>query len=59
VFKKYVKNNAKNEVVEVKDKNHLFQTTTTGDIREYGKLQESFSVDVLLIMKDWLNKVYQ
>ncbi len=58
-FKKYLANNPKNEVVEVKDKNHLFQTTTTGEISEYGKLEETFSPEVLILMRDWLNKVYQ
>jgi pimeloyl-ACP methyl ester carboxylesterase len=57
-FKKYMKNNASNEVVEVPNKNHLFQTSTTGSIGEYGMLEETFSPDVLTIMLNWLNKVY-
>jgi pimeloyl-ACP methyl ester carboxylesterase len=58
IFKKYLKNNPLNEVKEVENKNHLFQTTTKGDISEYGKLEETFAPEVLEMMKAWLNKVF-
>jgi pimeloyl-ACP methyl ester carboxylesterase len=58
VFKKYAGNNPLNEIVELPNKNHLFQTTTKGDISEYGKLEESFSPDALQIMVNWLNKIF-
>lgn len=58
IFKKYLANNSKNEVKELENKNHLFQTTTTGDISEYGKLEETISPDVLKIMIDWLNRIF-
>ncbi len=58
VFKKYLGNNLKNEIKELENKNHLFQTSTTGDITEYGKLEETFSPDALVIIRDWLKKVF-
>lgn len=58
VFRKYLGNNSLNEVKEIENKNHLFQTTTKGDIGEYGKLEETFSPDVLKVMVEWLNKIY-
>jgi pimeloyl-ACP methyl ester carboxylesterase len=58
IFRKYKANNPLNETVELPNKNHLFQTTTKGDISEYGKLEESFSPDALQIMLNWLNKVF-
>jgi hypothetical protein len=51
-------NNPHNEAMEVVNKNHLFQSTTKGDIAEYGKIEETFSPEVLKIMLDWLNKVF-
>ncbi len=38
----------------VPNKNHLFQTTTTGKVEEYGELEETFSVEVLEIIKNWI-----
>lgn len=58
VFRKYQINHVKNEVVELENKNHLFQSTTKGDIAEYGKLEETFSPDALKLMLDWLNKIF-
>lgn len=58
VFRKYISNNSLNEVIELENKNHLFQTTTKGDIGEYGKLEETFSPDALSIILEWLNKVF-
>ncbi len=58
VFRKFIGNNANNEVIELSNKNHLFQSTTKGDIAEYGKLEETFSPDALKLMIDWLNKVF-
>jgi len=58
IFRKYLKNNPKNEVVELENKNHMFQTTTNGAMSEYGRLTETFSPDALEVIKNWLNKVY-
>ena len=35
--------------------NHLFQTCTTGAPTEYGKIEETFSPDVLKTMGDWIH----
>lgn len=36
------------------DLNHLFQTCETGSMNEYGELEETWSVDVLNLMTDWI-----
>ena len=36
--------------------NHLFQKTATGSPSEYGKIEETFSVDVLNAMSEWILK---
>lgn len=46
--------NNKVEIHEMPDMNHLFQTTTTGNISEYGDLEETFNPQVMRIMKDWI-----
>lgn len=45
------------EIHLVPNKNHLFQTTTTGKIEEYGELEETFSPEVLEIIKNWILKL--
>ena len=37
--------------------NHLFQTSTTGAISEYGKIEETISPLALQTMLDWIKKV--
>ena len=37
--------------------NHLFQTSKTGAISEYGQIEETISPTALEPMLDWLNKV--
>lgn len=34
--------------------NHLFQTSKTGSVSEYGQIEETFSVDALKIISDWI-----
>jgi len=46
-------------VMELKDLNHLFQTSKTGSFSEYGKNEETFSPKVLNIISDWINKRFQ
>jgi len=43
-------------ITEVKDVNHLFQHCATGLPTEYGKIEETFSEEVLNTMGDWLSK---
>jgi pimeloyl-ACP methyl ester carboxylesterase len=38
------------------DLNHLFQTCETGSVDEYAKLEETFSLEVLEIIRDWIKK---
>lgn len=38
--------------------NHLFQNSTTGNINEYEKIEETFSVEALNLMSDWIDKYY-
>lgn len=44
------------KIVEMPNMNHLFQTTTTGRIAEYGQLEETFSLKVMELMKNWILK---
>ena len=44
-------------IKELPKMNHLFQTTETGKISEYGELEETFSPIALEIMSDWIMKV--
>ena len=37
--------------------NHLFQTSKTGAISEYGQIEETFSPLALETMLNWLKKV--
>lgn len=37
--------------------NHLFQTSKTGAVSEYGQIEETFSPTALETMLNWLNKV--
>jgi hypothetical protein len=38
--------------------NHLFQNSTTGNINEYEKIEETFSVEALDLMSNWIDKYY-
>jgi alpha/beta superfamily hydrolase len=43
-------------IKELAGMNHLFQTSETGAIDEYGKIEETFSPIALNIVSDWINK---
>lgn len=45
------------EVVELKGLNHLFQTSETGKISEYGQIEETISPLALQTMLAWIKKV--
>jgi fermentation-respiration switch protein FrsA (DUF1100 family) len=45
------------KIVELPGLNHLFQTSNTGKISEYAKIEETFSPKALEIMGDWIKKV--
>ncbi len=38
------------------DLNHLFQHCETGSLTEYAKIEETFSLEVMEIMRDWIKK---
>ena len=44
-------------IVPLANLNHLFQTSETGSPSEYGKIEETFSEDVLKMMVKWLNEL--
>lgn len=37
------------------DLNHLFQTSTTGELKEYGTIKETFSPAALKLISDWIS----
>jgi uncharacterized protein len=41
-------------VVELPGLNHLFQTSATGALAEYGKIEETFAPAALTAMSDWI-----
>lgn len=45
------------KVIELKGLNHLFQTSETGRISEYGQLEETISPLALQTMLDWIKKI--
>ncbi len=49
-------NNTDVTINEVKDLNHLFQTSETGSFTEYASNEETLSPIVLEIISDWINE---
>ena len=49
--------NNKFEVKMLPGLNHLFQTSTTGAISEYGKIEETISPTALQTMLDWIKGI--
>lgn len=49
-----LKKNKKNEVITFSKKNHLFQTSETGDVSEYAEIEETISEEVLQKVKNWV-----
>lgn len=45
------------EIVELKGLNHLFQTSETGKISEYGQIEETISPVALQTMLDWIKNI--
>jgi pimeloyl-ACP methyl ester carboxylesterase len=43
-------------IMKLEKLNHLFQTSETGAISEYGEIEETMSPKVLEMMKDWILK---
>lgn len=51
------KGNGLNKIMELEGLNHLFQKCTTGEIDEYGKIEETVNPEVLKIISDWLIQI--
>lgn len=51
-----LKGNAKADIREMPDLNHLFQTVGTGAPAEYGKIEETFAPAALQTITDWIKK---
>lgn len=49
-----LKSNKDATVVELPGLNHLFQTSATGDPREYGRIEETFAPTALKAVGDWV-----
>lgn len=47
-------NNARVKLVELPGLNHLFQHSKTGDPGEYGNIEETFAIEAMNIMADWI-----
>lgn len=47
------------ELKEFEGVNHLFQESETGDISEYGTIEQTMSPEVLEYIKDWLKKTLE
>lgn len=45
------------KMLKLKNLNHLFQTSITGAISEYGQIEETISPNVLEIVKEWIFEV--
>lgn len=45
------------KIIELPKLNHLFQTSETGAVNEYGKLEETFSPKALEVIKNWILEV--
>ena len=44
------------EFVELDGFNHLFQKAKTGSVKEYATIEETFSEDAMVVIKDWILK---
>ncbi len=43
-------------IVRLDNLNHLFQHCETGSVTEYPYIEETFSVEAMKIIADWINK---
>ncbi|HHI79626.1 MAG TPA: alpha/beta fold hydrolase [Planctomycetes bacterium] len=54
VFRKLLARNKDATIIELPGLNHLFQTCKTGDLGEYGKIEETMAPKVLKTIGDWI-----
>lgn len=50
--------NSHYSIEEIPDANHLFQHAKTGNVDEYGKIEETMSPEVLEKVAAWINKLW-
>ena len=48
--------NPDHEVRAFETLNHLFQHCDTGQVKEYGQIEETFSPEVLGVLNDWITQ---
>ena len=53
-LKKYLPERKENKIKIYPELNHLFQHCTTGEISEYGDIEETISEEVLVDMTEWV-----
>lgn len=56
LMREALKGDGRAKVVELPGLNHLFQTSSNGDPREYGKIEETFSPVALKLISDWIGE---
>ncbi len=56
-IKKLLPANKQNLIKEYPGLNHLFQHCTTGNVVEYGRIEETISPEVLKDIADWINNL--
>ncbi len=49
--------NKRYEIVELKGLNHLFQKAESGDVAEYGEIEETINVAVLEKLSEWISNL--
>ncbi|QHI37072.1 Esterase EstD [Kordia antarctica] len=54
-IEKGLKNNSDVTIKQFKDLNHLFQTSETGALSEYAKIEETFAPVALNYVSEWIN----
>ncbi|MFI3286377.1 MAG: alpha/beta fold hydrolase [Rikenellaceae bacterium] len=48
--------NKQYKIAELKGLNHLFQKAESGDVAEYGEIEETVNVTALEMLSEWINK---
>lgn len=54
LFAKYLKKSPHHLFVSIQDANHLLQPCITGNLNEYGEIEETMKSEVLEIISEWL-----
>ncbi|EON78681.1 hypothetical protein ADIS_0855 [Lunatimonas lonarensis] len=57
-LRKILPDNARHVIKSYPALNHLFQTAKTGAVSEYGEIEETFNVQVIQDMVDWIKQLH-